>query len=112
MTPYDILQVWKKKPYQKTTYENIHACYENDKHYRIKPKSQITLTPGFVHFVIKKPKEWVQQNFKLEEDVTVVNETLQIIYFYVIDSLLSSTEVELKLYVKTGVLSEEEEWKL
>ena len=91
MTPYDILQVWKKKPYQKTNYENIHACYENDKHYRIKPKSQITLTPGFVH---------------------VVNETLQIIYFYVIDSLLSSTEVELKLYVKTGVLSEEEEWKL
>ena len=54
----------------------------------------------------------MQQNFKLEEDVTVVNETLQIIYFYVIDSLLSSTEVELKLYVKTGVLSEEEEWKL
>ena len=103
MTPYDILQVWKKKPYQKTNYENIHACYENDKHYRIKPKSQITLTPGFVHFVIKKPKEWVQQNFKLEDDVTLHNETNNILYFTLKDSLLSDEEKNEKLYVKNGV---------
>ena len=65
----------------------------------MKPKSCITLTPGFIFMIIKHPKEWVQQNFKLEDDVTLHNETNNILYFTLKDSLLSDEEKNEKLYV-------------
>ena len=111
MSPLDILQDWKSKPYQKTNYENIHAFYGDQKYIRMKPKSHITLTPGLLHLIIKHPKEWVRQNLKLEEEVTLHNETYNILYYTVIDSLISDEEKQLKLHVKNGVPKEDEEWQ-
>tara|TARA_B100000941_G_C28379640_1_gene486611 strand:- start:139 stop:465 length:327 start_codon:yes stop_codon:yes gene_type:complete len=103
MNPFNILQYWKKQPYKKTNYDNIHAHYADYKYIRMKPKSCITLTPGFIFMIIKHPKEWVQQNFKLENDVTLYNETTKILYFILKDSLLSDEEKNEKLYVKSGI---------
>jgi|SRR6056300_711047 len=111
MKPFEILQDWKSKPYQKTNYENIHAFYGDQKYIRMKPKSHITLTPGLLHLIIKHPKEWVRQNLKLEEEVTLHNETYNILYYTVIDSLISDEEKQLKLHVKNGVPKEDEEWQ-
>ena len=111
MKPFEVLQDWKSKPYKRTNYENIHAFYGDQKYIRMKPKSQISLTPGFLHLIIKHPKEWVRQNLKLEEEVTLYNETHNVLYYTVIDSLISEEEKELKLHVKTGIpLENEEKW--
>tara|TARA_R100000734_G_C3215558_1_gene29031 strand:+ start:179 stop:517 length:339 start_codon:yes stop_codon:yes gene_type:complete len=110
MSPLNILQDWKSKPYQKTNYENIHAYYGDQKYIRMKPKSQISLTPGFLHIIIKHPKEWVHQNFKLKDEVTLKNETPSILYYTLIESLISNDEKEYKLHVKNGVPKEDEEW--
>tara|TARA_E500000318_G_scaffold14868_1_gene15330 strand:+ start:633 stop:971 length:339 start_codon:yes stop_codon:yes gene_type:complete len=110
MKPFEVLQDWKSKPYQRTNYENIHASYGDQKYIRMKPKSQISLTPGFLHLIIKHPKEWVRQNLKLEEEVTLYNETHNVLYYTVIDSLISDEEKQLKLHVKNGVPKDDEEW--
>jgi len=110
MKPFEILQDWKSKSYQRTNYENIHVFYGDQKYIRMKPKSQISLTPGFLHLIIKHPKEWVRQNLKLEEEVTLHNETNNVLYYTVIDSLISDEEKQLKLHVKNGVPKEDEEW--
>jgi hypothetical protein len=111
MKPFETLQDWKSKPYQRTNYENIHAFYGDQKYIRMKPKTHITLTPGLLHLIIKHPKEWVHQNFKLEEEVTLHNETHNILYYTLIDSLISDEEKELKLHVKNGIPKEDEEWR-
>ena len=103
MSPFNILQYWKKQPYKKTNYDNIHAHYADYKYIRMKPKSYITLTPGFIFMIIKHPKEWVQQNFKLDDDVTLHNETNNILYFTLKDSLLSDEKKNEKLQVKNGI---------
>ena len=103
MNPFNILQDWKSKPYQKTNYDNIHAFYGDQKYIRMKPKTHITLTPGLLHLIIKYPKEWIQQNFKLDEEVTLHNETHNILYYTVIDSLISDEEKQVKLHVKNGI---------
>ncbi len=103
MNPFNILQDWKSKPYQKTNYDNIQAFYGDQKYIRMKPKTYITLTPGLLHLIIKYPKEWIQQNFKLDEEVTLHNETHNILYYTVIDSLISDEEKQVKLHVKNGI---------
>jgi len=110
MSPLDTYNIWKSKPYQKTNYENIHAYYGDVKYIRMKPKSQISLTSGFLHLIIKHPKEWVHQNFKLEDEVTLKNETHNILYYTLIDSLISDDEKKYKLHVKNGIPKEDEEW--
>ena len=110
MNTLELLKEWKNKIYQKTNYENIHVCFDDQKYFRIKPKSHITLTPGFLHIILKQPTEWVKQNFKLEEEVTLHNETHNVLYCSVVDSLFSDDEKELKLHVKSGVVSNEETW--
>ena len=110
MKPFETLQDWKSKPYQKTNYENIHAFYGDQKYIRMKPKTHITLTPGLLHLIIKHPKEWVQQNFKLDQEVTLHNETHTVLYYTLIDSLISDEEKELKLHVKNGLPKEDEQW--
>ena len=110
MDSLHILQHWKKQPYMKTNYDNIHAHYADHKYIRMKPKSQITLTPGLVFMIIKHPKQWVQQNFKLENDVTLHNETSNVLYFILKDSLLSNEEKNEKLHVKNGIPKGDDEW--
>lgn len=105
--PFLIYQEWKDKPYQKTNYENIHVFYGDQKYIRMKPHSQITLTPGFLHLIIKYPNEWVKQNIKLEDDATIQNETNNILYYTVIDSLFYDDDKELKLHIKNGIPPEE-----
>jgi len=111
MKPFEILQDWRSKPYRRTNYENIHAFYGDKKYIRMKPKSEISLTPGFLHLIIKHPKEWVHQNFKLENEITLKNETHNILYYTLIESLISNNEKEYKLHVKNGVPKEDEEWQ-
>ena len=110
MKPFEILQDWKSKPYQKTNYDNIHIFYGDYKYIKMKPQSQITLTPGFLHLIIKHPNEWVIQKIKLEDDATLQNETNNILYCTVIDSLISNEEKQLKLHVKKGLPGENEQW--
>ena len=45
----------------------------------------------------------MQQNFKLDDDVTLHNETNNTLYFTLKDSLLSDEEKNEKLYVKNGI---------
>jgi len=102
--PFEVLQDWKSKPYKKTNYDNIEAYYDRQKYIKMKPKSFIGLTPGFLHIIIKHPREWVQQNLKLEDEVTLYNETGKTIYYTIIDSLIFNEERDLKLHIKNGVL--------
>jgi len=101
--PFQLLQNWKNKPYQKTNYDNIHVFYGDLKYIRMKPKTQISLTPGFLHLIIKHPNKWVHQNFKLENEITLKNETHKVLYYTLIDSLLSNDEKEYKLHIKNGI---------
>ena len=102
----------KQNKYIKTNYQNIHAFYNQLKYIRIKPKSNITLTPGLLSIVLKHPKEWVIQNFKLENEVTLCNETYNVIYFTLQECLLSKEEKEFKLHIKNGVPNDEEKWEI
>ena len=111
-SPYQLLQSWKQKKYRKTNYENIHACYNGLKYIRIKPKSEITLTSGVLSIVLKHPKKWVLQNFLLENHVTLCNETHNVIYFTLKESLLSKEVKEYKLHIKNGVPTNEEKWEI
>ena len=111
MTPFDILQNWKAKPYQRTNYENIHVFYGDQKYVRMKPKSQISLTSGFLHLILKHPKQYVHENLKLEDEVTLKNETNNVLYYTLIESLIFNDEKEFKVHVKSGVLREEEQWQ-
>ena len=81
MSPFQILQDWKSKPYQRTNYENIHVFYGDQKYIRMKPKSQISLTSGFLHLILKHPKEYIRQNIKLEDEVTLRNDTINVLYY-------------------------------
>ena len=110
--PFQILQTWKGKPYKRTNYENIYAFYDDQTYIRMKPYSQISLTPGYLHIIIKHPKEWVKQNFKLEKEVTLCNETHNIVYFSLKESLLSKEENNNKLHIKNGVPKNEEKWEI
>jgi len=110
MSPFQILQDWKSKPYQRTNYENIHVFYGDQKYIRMKPKSQISLTSGFLHLILKHPKEYIRQNIKLEDEVTLRNDTINVLYYTLIESLLSNDEKECKLHVKNGILKENEPW--
>lgn len=104
MSPLDTYNTWKNKPFKKTNYDNIEAYYDRQKYIKMKPKSFIGLTPGFLHIIIKHPREWVQQNLKLEDEVTLYNETGKTIYYTIIDSLFFNEERDLKLHIKNGVL--------
>ena len=107
MQPFDILQDWKAKPYHLTNYENIHAFYGDQKYIRMKPKSQISLTPGLLSIILKHPKEWVHEGYEFSKEITLKNETSKVMYFTLRESLLSDEENELKLHIKNGVVSEE-----
>ena len=109
---HQILQSWKNKTYRKTNYENVQDCYNEVKYVRMRPKSNITITPGFLSIIIKHPKEWVKQNFKLEQEVTLCNETHSVIYFTLEESLLSEEEREYKLHIKNGIPKDEEKWEI
>lgn len=109
MSPQELLSEWKQKSFKKTNYENIQVCYDDAKYIRMKPKSFISFTPGYLSLILRQPKEWTVQNLKLEQDATLLNETPNILYFTVKDSLFSGEEKELKLYVKYGIPNEDEE---
>ena len=110
MEPFEELKIWKQKPYIKSNYDNIHIFYDDQKYIRMKPKSGISLTSGFLHLILKHPKEYVHQNIKLESEVTLRNDTHNVLYYTLIESLLSNDEKEYKLHVKNGILGEEENW--
>ena len=103
MEPLEELKIWKQKPYIKSNYENIHIFYDDQKYVRMKPKTQISLSPGFLHLILKKPRHWVKENIKIESDVTLCNETHDVIYYTLIESLISDEDNEFKLYVKNGI---------
>lgn len=109
-TPFNLLQNWKQKKYRKTNYENIHAFYENKKYIRMRSNSQISLTPGFLSIILKHPKEYVLECYQLQTDVVLKNETNNVMYFVLEDSLLSNEDNEIKLHIKKGIYNEEE-WK-
>lgn len=108
MSSLEKLKNWKSKKYQASNLENIQVCYEDFKYVKMNPKSFISLTPGFLHLIIKHPKEWVEQNFKLEENTNLYNETNNYLYFTVKDSSFFTDNLDLKLHVKNGVPKENE----
>ena len=104
MSPFQILQDWKSKPYQRTNYENIHVFYGDQKYVRMKPKSQISLTSGFLHLILKHPKQYVHEILKLEDEVTLKNETNNVLYYTLIESLIFNDEKEFKVPFLLAVL--------
>ena len=100
MQPLDELKSWKQKPYIKSNYDNIHIFYDDQKYIRMKPKTKIALTPGFLHLILKKPNNWERENIKIEGDVTLCNDTHSIIYYTLKESLLSNDDNEYKLHIK------------
>ena len=77
-SPYQLLQSWKQKKYRKTNYENIHACYNDLKYIRIKPKSEITLTSGILSIVLKHPKEEKEYKLHIKNGVPTNEEKWEI----------------------------------
>lgn len=110
MTPFNILQNWKAKPYQKTNYENIQAFYGDQKYIKMKPKTQISLTPGVLKIILKQPKEWKHHNIKIDKELTLFNKTKNIMYFTLNESLFSDEEKELSLIIKNEAPKDNEEW--
>ena len=106
MTQDEILKefkFFKERPYQKTNIEGIDICYEDRKYVRMDPKSSVTVSPGFMYLIIKKPKQWVAQYIKIEEEVTLVNETRKYMYYTLQDSVFDTGEKEFKLHIKSGI---------
>ena len=71
MEPLEELKIWKQKPYMKSNYDNIHIFYDDQKYVRMKPKTQISLSPGFLHLILKKPGHWAKENIKLNANSMV-----------------------------------------
>ena len=111
MRPLDELKSWKQKPYIKSNYDNIHIFYDDQKYIRMKPKTKIALTPGFLHLILKKPNNWERENIKIEGDVTLCNDTHSIIYYTLKESLLSNDDNEYKLHIKNGIPGDNEKWQ-
>ena len=111
MQPFDELNIWKQKPFIKSNYENIHIYYGDQKYVRMKPKTQIALTPGFLHLILKKPGSWQRENIKIEGDVTLCNDTHNVIYYTLLNSLLSNDNNEIKLHIKNGIPGDKEQWQ-
>ena len=110
MEPLEELKIWKQKPYMRSNYDNIHIFYDDQKYIRMKPKTQIGLSPGFLHLILKKPGHWKKENIKIEDDVTLCIETHNVIYYTLIESLISDEENKFKLHVKNGVPGDNEKW--
>jgi hypothetical protein len=108
--PFELLQIWKQKPYQKSNYENIHICYDDQKYIRMKPKTQITISDGFMEIILKQPKDWLKQHIQIEGEVTLCNDTHNVIYYTLKESLISDDDKECKLHVKNGVPKDNEKW--
>ena len=102
-----MLAEWRSKPFHKTNYENIHAYYSDHKYIRMKPKSSIGLSPGYLKIILKHPKEYVLEGYEFKKDITLCNETHTIVYFILENSLLSNDQNELKLHIKNGVDTKE-----
>lgn len=106
MTQEEILKelnFFKKRPYKKTNLEGISTCYEDRKYVRMDPEASVTLSPGFIYLILKKPENWVIQHIKIEEEVTLVNETKKYMYYTLQDSVFDVEEKELKLHIKSGI---------
>jgi len=99
----ETLREWKNKPYLNTNYENVKIFYDDLKYVKIDAKSQISLTEGILHLILKHPKEWVKQVFNLQKDVTLINQTHHPLYFCVEDSLISNDENNIRLEIKNGI---------
>jgi hypothetical protein len=99
----ETLKEWKNKPYFNSNYKNIKIFYDDYKYIKMDPKTQISLTEGVLHLILKHPKEWVKQVFDLKKDVTLVNHTNRPLFFCVKNSLLYENENQLKLEVRNGV---------
>ena len=90
--PIELLNIWKKKPYQKSNYENIHIYYGDQKYVRMKPKTRITLSDGLMQIILKQPKDWKKQSIEIQGEVTLCNDTHNVIYYTLKESLISSDE--------------------
>jgi len=97
------LKFFKERPYKKGNIEGINICYEDRKYVRLDPDASITVSPGYMYLILKKPKNWVIQHIKIEEEVTLVNETKKYMYFTLQDSLFDIEEKEFKLHIKSGI---------
>ena len=95
--PIELLNIWKKKPYQKSNYENIHIYYGDQKYVRMKPKTRITLSDGLMQI-------------EIQGEVTLCNDTHNVIYYTLKESLISSDDKECKLHVKNGIPQDNEQW--
>jgi len=107
---FDLLNIWKNKPYQKSNYENIHIHYGDQKYIRMKPKTQITLSDGLMQIILKQPKDWKKQNIEIQGEVTLCNDTHNVIYYTLKGSLISNDDRECKLHVKNGIPQDNEQW--
>lgn len=97
------LKFFKERPYQKGNIDGVSICYEDRKYVRMDPEASITLSPGYMQLILKKPKNWVIQHIKIEEEVTLINETKKYMYFTLQDSLFDIGEKEFKLHIKNGI---------
>ena len=97
------LNIFKNKKYKETNIEGIDVCYEDRKYVRMHPKTSITLSPGFVYLIMKKPKQWTIQYIELQTETTLVNETGKYMYYTLQDSVFDGDEKDFKLHIKSGI---------
>ena len=97
------LKFFKERPYKKGNIEGISICYEDRKYVRMHPKKSITLSPGFVYLIMKKPKQWTIQYIELQTETTLVNETGKYMYYTLQDSVFDGDEKDFKLHIKSGI---------
>ena len=97
------LKFFKERPYQKGNIDGVSICYQDRKYVRMDPEASITLSPGYICLILKKPKNWVIQHIRLEEEATLINETKKYMYFTLQDSLFDIEEKEFKLHIKSGI---------
>lgn len=113
MNPLNTLNHWKNQPYKRTNYENIQVHYGDLKFIKMKPKSFIALTPGLLTLILKKKREWILQEVRINEEINLINDTSKVLYYTIEDSVFFDEEKELKVSVRPDIgeeLKEGEIW--
>lgn len=99
-------EVWdflRSRPYQKSNHEKIDVFYDQQTFLKMHPKSSITLSPGELFIILKKPEGLSAESHRILEEIKLINETNSIIYCVLTNCLFSENETKNTMHIKLGV---------
>tara|TARA_B100001059_G_C17806275_1_gene569343 strand:- start:1125 stop:1460 length:336 start_codon:yes stop_codon:yes gene_type:complete len=101
----DAYENLKKLNYQKSNHDGVSVFYDDKTYLKIDSKKKVTLSGGSFYTIMKYPKEFKEENIKLQSPAELHNESNHSVYCILADCLFDDTPQELKLIIKSGVES-------